>query len=153
MAARTLRVLSLCAGGGSKCVFVFIGSDGRLRVSATAVVKGSPAVQAEPVILRRAALDEKDRAIIRAVWRAWASGGNVSFREISEATAIPSTGNLEFRIKGWNGQVRRVGGGLIAQGWLATDVSRGQGKGLARTMRPGRRMAGLDASGWPLELV
>ena len=28
MAARTLRVLSLCAGGGSKCVFVFIGSDG-----------------------------------------------------------------------------------------------------------------------------
>ena len=99
-------------------------------------------------------MDKKDAAICAAVWRAWATYTSISHQEICEAAGISSVSLIEFHVKGRQGQSqRRVGGGLIEHGWLTGAVSRGQGSGLARTLRPGRRFAGLDSGAWPLEVV
>ena len=102
-------------------------------------------------VLRRADLDAKDRAIIKAVAEAWGAGkASPSYRELLECTGLRSTNTIYWRINGGQYGYDYRSGGLVGQGWLSVDE---QGAGLARTLRPGPRFAGLDADGWPLERV
>lgn len=93
-------------------------------------------------LLRRGALDDKDAAICRAVWQAWAKGGAPTYRSVAAELGVSSS-TVYVRVMGneWHPSP------LTSRGWL--KAARAQ----LRTLRPGPRFAGLDAAGWPLECV
>lgn len=99
-------------------------------------------------------LDERDKSILRVVWRSYYGGYVVSFRNIEARTGI-SYANAHYRIHGYaKSGARRREGGLIERGWLLLD------EGLGRTLRPGPRFKGLGKDGmiygdveWPADPV
>ena len=98
------------------------------------------------VVLRRAALGEKDRAILRCIWQRWAAHQPPpSYREMVKEVGYYTTSAVEARLGGSFGRKRR---GLIHDGWIS-----GGGYDYARTLVPGPRFKGLGSDGWPLELV
>jgi hypothetical protein len=100
-------------------------------------------VKAPATVLRRVECDAKDAAIMCAVLR-----GAKTYREISEVVGISKGGTLMGRVTGVynDGRSRRVGGGLIARGYVCAETQ------IFRTLRPGPKLAGIDHD-WPLELV
>lgn len=98
-------------------------------------------------VLRRGVLDQRDRAILSKVWRRWAQSDVGS--AYGDFGLTLST--VFYRVKGFargtGGIIHlRTNGGLVSQGWLKRSAA-------LRTLRPGPRFAGLDADGWPLEVV
>ena len=95
------------------------------------------------VVLRRAVMDDRDAAIVYAVWR-----GARTLRGIMAATGIPSTSSVSGRLTanhhyGDRWQARPA---LCESGWLCGLEASG-------TIRPGPRFQGIDSDGWPLECV
>lgn len=88
---------------------------------------------------RRCDMDERDKAILLAVWDAWKCNGP-RWQPIRDLGISDGSGG--FRVHGHVSRgtrnVNRVGGGLIQRGWLCN------GPGRDKTLRPGPRFGGVS---------